>query len=108
MILFIRSKKNRTIVDIEFYKKSEDGSEYLELHSSIDIKEYSNFLLDNLDKKNKIISTFNELSELRGWLWENYFMGRQNVVTEYSNVLKILREMLHKIADDFDLNYVED
>lgn len=108
MTLYLRSSKNRTIVDIEFYEKTEDSHSFLELHSSIIILEYSKLLLDNLDKKEELISDFSDISELRGWLWENYFMDTQNEVKEYSNVLKQLREMLQSIADKYNLIYRED
>ena len=62
----------------------------------------------HLDKKDKIIETFDFISELRGWLWESYFMGKQNDVKEYDNVLKLLRNFMHEWAKEFNLKYVED
>lgn len=109
MILFLRSKNNRTIVDIEcFVKKEEEGKEFIELHSSIIINEYSMFLLDHLDKATEIIRDFDALSELRGWLWERYFMGGDNDPKEYNNVIKALQEILKSVAEKYDLYYVED
>jgi membrane-bound acyltransferase YfiQ involved in biofilm formation len=109
MILFLRDEKNRSIVDIEFYIKHEgDFKDFIELHSVVCIESYSYFLLENLDKKDKIIETFDFISELRGWLWESYFMGKQNDVKEYDNVLKLLRNFMHEWAKEFNLKYVED
>ena len=71
MVLFIRNKKNRSIVDLDVYTK--EG--YIEITSCVLIDTYSEFLLENLDRKEEIISDFNEISELRGWLWEKYFRG---------------------------------
>jgi len=99
MILFLRSQKNRTIVDIECFVKTEEGRSFVELHASVIIDEYSKFLLDNLDKANEIISDFSGLSELRGWLWESYFMGGDNDPEKYGEIIEILRKDLKMIAD---------
>ena len=104
MTLFIRNKKNRTIVDLEFYKTKG----HVELHSSVIIDTYSKFLLENLDRKDEIVNDFNEISELRGWLWESYFMGDENTDDKYDDILKILRDRLHEISKKYDLYYVED
>jgi len=108
MTLFLRNNKNESIVDIECYVKTEEEQKFVEISSGVIIETYSKFLLDNLDKKDQIISDFSEIDELRGWLWESYFMGTQNDPEEYDNVLKIVREGLQKVAKKYDLSYVED
>ena len=108
MILFLRSQKNRTIVDIECFVKTEEGRKFIELHATVIIDEYSKFLLDNLDKKDEIISDFHDMSELRGWLWENFFMGDDNDPEKYDEVIKELRTMLKDYATKYNLYYVED
>ena len=104
MILFIRDKKRQTIVDLDVYKT--EG--YIELHSGVMIESYSKFLLENLDRKDEIIEDFDMISELRGWLWEVYFMGGKNTADKYDDVLKHLRAMIRGIAVKYDLYYVED
>jgi hypothetical protein len=108
MILFLRSQKNRTIVDIECFVKTEEGRKFVELHASVMIKEYSKFLLENLDRKDEIIEDFDAMSELRGWLWERYFMGGDNDPEEYPNVIKGLKALLQGHAEKYNLRYVED
>jgi hypothetical protein len=108
MILFLRSKKNRTIVDIECFVKKEDGREFIELHATVMIDEYSKFLLENLGKQKEIIDDFTAMSELRGWLWERYFGGGDNDPKEYPNVIKGLQALLQGHAKKYDLYYVED
>jgi hypothetical protein len=103
MTLYLRNEQNRTIVDIELYKKNN----YVELSSSIDIENYSNYLLNNLNRKNEIISDFNDLSELRGWLWE-VFLGDDNTADKYDETLEEVRKMLKKYANKHNLYYVED
>jgi len=109
MILFLRDQNNDTILDVECYVTSEEGSsKYVELHSAVCIAPYSKFLLANPDKQDAIISHFDELSELRGWLWESFFMGGTNDPEKYDEVIKILRAVLKGVAEEYELGYVED
>lgn len=108
MILFLRNKENKTILEVEIYVKSGDVRDYVELNSTVMIEPYSRFLLENLDIPNQIISTFADLSELRGWMWENYFMVKDNKPSEIDNVAAEVRKMLKEVATDFDLYYTED
>ena len=108
MILFLRDDKTNSIVDIECYVKSEAGSSYVELHASVDIQYYSKLLLENLDRKIEITTDFSAIQELRGWLWEKYFMGGTNDPSKYDDVIAELRTMLRSVAKKYDLGYVED
>ena len=112
MILFLRDKKKRSIVDCECYiKKDEkfDDNSFIEISVSIDIRAYSELLLSKFAAmSDEIINDFTELSELRGWLWESYFIGEDNDSEKYSDVIRILREMFIKVAEKYDLYYIED
>jgi len=111
MILFLRDRNNNSIVDLECYiDRGEDNKDYrfIELHVTVDIMYYSIFLLENLDKKEEIIATFSDIQELRGWLWERYFMGGDNDPDKYDDVIARLREILKTVAQKYDLSYVED
>ena len=110
MTLFLRTKKNKTLVDIEVYVKHdyETEKEYVELHSVVDITNYSKFLLEHEDIADDVIAVFNDLSELRGWLWENYFMVEDNDPKELPNVIKEVRQMLNEVATKYDLMVVTD
>ena len=108
MILFLRNNKNQSIVDLECWVKTEAGNQFIEIHSAVIISTYSKFLLKNLDRKTEIIEDFSRLDELRGWLWERYFVDGDNDVKKYGDVLLILRTLFKEIADKYDLSYVED
>lgn len=109
MILFLRNQDNNTIVDLECYvDRGDNDYRFVELSVTVDIMYYSLFLLENLDKKEEIISTFSDIQELRSWLWEVYFMGGDNDPDKYDDVIKELRKMLKRVAEKFDLAYVED
>lgn len=108
MILFLRNKNNRSIVDLEIFVKKENSREFIELRSVVLIETYSQFLLENLDKKEEIIEIFTDISELRGWLWESFFMGEENDPNKYNEVVKILRNKFVDIAKKYNLIYVED
>ena len=108
MTLFLRDEKGGTVIDCEYWIKTEDGYRFLEISSTIDVIPYSMLLLRNIDRKEEVIGHIHELSELRGWLCERYFMDRQNNPDEYDIVLKELRRMFSHVAQELDLNFVED
>jgi len=106
MTLFLRDSKNRSILDVECWVKNN----YVELSSAINIANYSLLLLSETDKikQFQLIKDFNVLSELRGWLWEVYFMSKSNVEQEYDNVIKELKVLLKRIGNKYDLHLVID
>ena len=108
MILFLRNDKRESLVDVECFVKTEDEQKFVEIHASVIIAPYSEFLLKNIDRASEIISDFTEIDELRGWLWESYFMGGDNDPKEYDNIIKILRDGLQVIGKKYKLNYIED
>lgn len=110
MTLFLRDEKNKTILDLEVWVKTKDSNSFVELSSSVDISNYSLMLIKNTDKQKQLemIADFDELSELRGWLWEVFFMGRQNEPKEFESVIKELKVILKKVADKYGLFMVQD
>jgi len=40
--------------------------------------------------QDELIADFDQISELRGWLWETYFMGRKNDEKEIDGVIDAL------------------
>ena len=108
MTLFLRDSYNNTIADIEYYVAGEHDHKHLELHSVVDIQRYSELLLANPEQHVEVITDFQFIQELRGWLWESYFMGGNNSADKYDDVLTQLRIILKEIADKYMLSYVED
>ena len=113
MILFLRNQYNKTIVDLECYVKTEYIGEptpmkFVEISVDVAIDTYSHFLLDNFQRKDEIIADFSDINELRGWLWERYFMGGDNDPNKYNDVIQILRGRLQEVANKYNLKYVED
>lgn len=109
MILYLRNKDNETIFEVEVYVDSnEERGDFVELSANIYIENYSNFLLDNLKKKKKIIHTFENLSHLRGWLWERYFITDKNDGTQIDDVINKLNIILTKVAKDLKLDLIPD
>jgi len=108
MTLYLRNEKGDNLLDLEVWVKTENGFSFVELSSSIDIPSYSYLLLDNLKKKNKIIHDFDNLSELRGWLWERYFMTGKNDGTQIDDVINKLKIILTKVAKDYNLALIQD
>ena len=110
MVLFLRTKDNKTIIEVEYYVKDE----YLEVSSTVDVEIYSNVLIskfvdgDLAEMRSEFISDIASIDEARGWLWEVYFMGRKNTKDEYDEVLKELRNTILHVANKYDFIYVED
>lgn len=108
MVLYLRNKKGENVLDLEVWVKTEDGYSFVELSSTIDIPSYSELLIDNLDRKNKVIHDFDNLNELRGWLWERYFITGKNDGSQIDDVIDKLRVILVKVAKDYNLYLIED
>ena len=109
MTLFLRDGENRTYVDIECWIKCEDGEEFVEVESGVCIGEYSLLLLKaKKGDRMSLIRDFEMLSELRGWLWERFFMGKKNTSKDFDLVLNELRKILDDIGGRHGLYRVED
>ena len=114
MILFLRNNKGENLLDLNVWIKSDSEGineyKYIELNSSIHIPSYSKLLLNNAKKQAKIIEDFDNLSELRGWLWERHFMVGRNEGTQeqLTEVIGKLRKTLKKVAKDYKLELIED
>jgi hypothetical protein len=111
MTLFLRNKENESVVDIELFIEK---CGYVELKSVICLKQYSKLLLELVisEKSEKeihdFINEFEDLSELRGWLWEDYFATKRNNYEEFENVCTALREKLKTVAKKYNLVLVQD
>lgn len=103
MTIYLRTRENKTLLEIEVWVKTEDNYSFVELSVVVNIKNYSRFLLNNLDKQDAIVDDFQDMSELRGWLWEIYFMSKDNVPSELDGVVKQLQQYLGSIAQHYNL-----
>lgn len=109
MTIYLKNEENETILDLEVWVKTEESISFCELRSVVDIKNYSLMLLETPQKAQaELISYFDQLSELRGWLWETYFMGRKNEEKEIDGVIDELKLILKKVADKYGLYLVTD
>jgi len=111
MILFLRSLKNKTMVDLEFWTKSEEGHSFHEIRVAIDLVQYSKFLLEHQENSTSIMLDFDMMDELRGWLWENYYgCGKRNTGSneDYIEILTHLRKIFKEMSDKYNLLFVED
>jgi hypothetical protein len=93
MIFFLRDKNNKSIFECTLSKT--------DLRCYVYLKEYSYFLLNNLDKQEEIIADFHELDELRGWFHENQIYKTLNPQSVIRNILKMY-------ADKYGLGIVTD
>lgn len=104
MTLYLRDKNNNTIADIEVSK----GKEFVDIRVAIDIRQYSELLLNNLDRKWEIVGTFDFISNMRGWLWEKYAPKYGNKPSDYKDILSHVKHFLVESGKSLDLVLVED
>lgn len=104
MIIYIRTKNNVSLFEVEVYKNDQ-----IEVVPHI----YSNkcfiYLLKNCKNKSyveKFITEFKPLEELRGWYHEIYVHSKEP--QDLYSVINKLRDMLSDIAVKLDLDLVED
>ena len=76
------------------------------------IEPYSDLLIDTYsydsNKVSELIETFDDLQELRGWLWEVYFMDNKNTIDKYDDVVNDINERLKEVAIKYDLFLMKD
>lgn len=102
MTLFLRTKENETVVDIEL----NNGENGLDVRVATDIKIYSEILLANLDKQEQVIEDFSEIDNLRGWFFEVYM--EQTEKPDLPDVQTEIKKIILPIAEKYNLFYVID
>lgn len=110
MTLYLRTDSNDTVVDIDCWVKIENDHRYVELSASIDIMKYSALLLlqKSMTAQAEIAADFHSINELRGWLWEIFFMGSTNDPERYDEVIVELKKTLIEIGLKYDLHLITD
>ena len=113
MIFYLRNNKNKDIdlaeVEIYLVLDSIEANCYVELNSYIYISNYSTLLLETTEeKKIELIKEFDNISELRGWMWEKYFAVKKNTQEEFYGVMSEVKAMLNSLASKHELCVVED
>ena len=107
MIIFLRTPDNKTLVDIDVF-----GGEKPDLRSVVIIGNYSRFLLEYCvlhggSAVTDIIDLFDDLQELRGWLFEKY-LATENKNANQREVEEKVIEILKPIAKEYGLVIVTD
>jgi len=105
MVHYIRNEKGDTLLDLEVFSK--EGQP--DLRSVVNIKNYSNFLLEADDDRQRFLIThvFESLSEARGWYWEVYRATINNKPTK-EDTDKVICKMVISGAEVLGLYYVTD
>jgi len=112
MTFYLKDKDGDVIIDCEYWVKTEDGHEFLEISSGINVIPYSKLLISETEKEDPEVTVLahliDDLSELRGWLWEVYFMTKKNTPEYYDDVLKELKEKFNAVAMALNLSWNTD
>jgi hypothetical protein len=106
MIIYLRNEEGLTLVDVEITKSMGDPNNpedkgHVDLQSVVMIDTYTDLLLKNLQAASVLKFIFQELQELRSWIW-GYFLENNNEANEYDNVVKEVRRILSDSA--FNIN----
>ena len=106
MTIFIRNKKNRSLVEIEVYS-NKDGT-CKDISSGVVIDTYSELLLneENKDAQQYIVSRFSDIDELRAWYWEVFNGDGENPTTKQTT--DAIMEIIKPICLKLDLGIVTD
>lgn len=105
MTLFIRDKRNKTVVEVEVFTTDDGG---VDISSTVVIEPYSNFLGENIENNLQIIRDFSRLQQLRSWFWEVYMQGRTKTNVSQQQVVNEVRDILQTVANEYGLFYTED
>ena len=115
MVIYLRTPQNKSIFEAEIYNKKADemgesDASFTELHTTVYVRDYSLFLINlaPAHKQLKFLNTMDTLSELRGWMWEIYFMTKKNRGQDKDDIIEKVRETFRAVAEEFGLNVVED
>ncbi len=110
MIHFLRDSLNQTIIETMVWNKNYDDIEgkYTEVSSGLDVKNYSIFLMSTSRPSVVVILEMTKLDELRGWLWESFYMTGKNDGTKKDEIEGLIRDMYKEAAEKLGLHYVTD
>ena len=108
MTIYLKNDRGDVLFECEYWIKTVEGIEhnkFLEISTGINILHYSQLLVDSIPSQNhmQVINNFTTLNDLRGWLWESWFMGRKNDPNEYNEVYSALRNIIDGAANDLGL-----
>ena len=109
MDLYLKDQEGKKMFSAKVWIRDDYQYEYsyVELVTDINIINYSKFLIKNIKKKSKIIEDFNHLNELRGWLWERFFIDEKvNDSSHKNTVIEKLKVILTKIANDYNFKLI--
>lgn len=106
MVIFLRTPDNKTLVDISVF-----GGENPDLSSVVVIGNYSRFLLEYCvlhggSAVTDLINLFDDLQEMRGWLFEKYLVENKNA--DQREIEEKVIEILKPITEEYDLVIVTD
>ena len=99
MTIYLRTPENDTLVDITVFQ----NGNHPDIRSDVIIKNYSKFLLENHYRRHEIIKVFNDLSEIRGWLFEVY-LPLENKKATVEDVIERVKLILKGVSNNFKLN----
>lgn len=105
MIIYLRSKDNTNLFEVEIYQTNK----VIEVQASIYSNHCFHYILNHSKSQKHIelfIEEFKTLEELRGWYFEIYRQSKEP--QDIASVITKIRSMLKEVAGELDLVIVED
>lgn len=124
MTLFLRTVKNKTVVEIEVSRMTRDnGTEYADFSVAFDMFEYTSLLAQFavvpevfgehdgmlsrvLTRMSTIAADAENINEIRGWYFEAFLPS--NPSAGYRESLDAVREKFREFGNKYKLRYAED
>jgi hypothetical protein len=103
-MIFKLTKGNEVVCGVNL-----DSNNSIELNSAVFVVGYSKILTKYFDEIPKVVNNFEEIENLYIWLQNIYFNNKKNIYTfeDYNNITNYIRNLLKKIALEYDLSYTE-
>ena len=105
MIYTLRTQDNLPLATVEVGLETLTRKPYVEIRSIVHIQNYTQFLLEHLDTEEviDIMKTFDTISNLREWMWNDYFAMKGNNELDLEPIVKHVKDILLAATHEFNL-----
>ena len=97
---------NVVTVDVFVCGSTQDHPAYVNAKGSISLRGYGQVIIKNLDRKDEIVSDFELIHSLGGWLCSLY-SGKTIKEEKLDEVKDVVEIYLRKLADKYKLTFYE-
>ena len=106
MMFLSDGEVNVVTVDVYVCGGTQDHPAYVNAKGSISLRGYGQVIIKNLDRKDDIVSDFELIHSLGGWLCSLY-CGKSIAEEKLNEVKDVVEIYLRKLADKYKLTFSE-